>query len=163
MSEPDVPQPVVQNDQQAQSEVNQQPEPADAAPVTTPQPPQNPADGSETVPAQPAEPAGATSDGSGQNGSGTNAQAVPDPAADWDEATIRFTGTAYLIAQRDGISPEEAAINLANLLGSEDVIAKANAEKAAQEQAAAEKEAAVNQKVSEITAKINELQSLLGQ
>lgn len=70
MSEPDVPQPIVQDERQAQSEANQQPEPADSPPVTTPQPPQNPADGSETVPAQPAEPADETTDEStDQNGS----------------------------------------------------------------------------------------------
>lgn len=85
------------------------------------------------------------------------------PDADWDDATIRFTGTAYLIAQRDGISLEEAANNLANLLGSPDVVAQAEADKTAKEQEAAQKEAAVSETVSTISAKIAELQTLLSQ
>lgn len=189
MSEPDIPQPQVDAQNNATvdqatdtshvdqvSEVNQQPAPADSAPVQTPQPAMQPADGSAEVPEQPAEPtqepttdAGVVQDTTQteettvsedtQNGSET----AYDPMSEWPEDVVRFTGVAYLISQRDGISPEEAAINLGNLLGSPDVIAEAQAAAAAQQEAQAAKAAAVNDTVSVISDKLTELQSLLSQ
>lgn len=72
---------------------------------------------------------------------------MSDTGTNFDPEAIKFAGTAYLISQRDGITPEEAARRLGNLLGTPDVIAAAIAEKA-------EREAAINAAFEDLKAKL---------
>lgn len=84
-----------------------------------------------------------------------------NPESEFSKEAIMFTGTAYLISQRDGITPEEAAVRLGELLGSADVLAQVQADQAAAAERDAAKEAAVQETVTTISSKLDELRALL--
>lgn len=79
---------------------------------------------------------------------------MSDIGTDFDAEAIKFAGTAYLISQRDGITPEEAAVRLGKLLGTPDVVEAAVAEATERKEAVATAVASIDAAVAELKAKL---------
>lgn len=80
------------------------------------------------------------------------------PLRPFDPQEAIFTSLAFWVAERDGITPDEAAVRLGNLFASDEVQAQVAADQAA----AAAKPAAVEDAADQITEILNKLRGLLG-
>lgn len=87
----------------------------------------------------------------------TDSQDTALPPFDPQQAV--FTALAYWVAERDGITPAEAAVNLGHLFASPAVIEQTAAD---QQAAAAEQAAPVQEAVDKINAALAELRTQLG-
>lgn len=86
---------------------------------------------------------------------------MSDVQAPFDPQEVVFTALAHWIAERDGITPDQAAINLGALLGSDEVAAQVAADKAKENAPVIAAQTAAQEAVAKITQVLADLKAAL--